>query len=62
MRKGVKYGKIKITDYTVKKGDTLYNLAQQQHTRPEIIMAYNSLPTLSITSGQKLKIPQKDGQ
>ncbi|KKR26338.1 MAG: hypothetical protein UT55_C0010G0001, partial [Candidatus Peregrinibacteria bacterium GW2011_GWE2_39_6] len=56
------YGKIKITDYTVKKGDTLYNLAQQQHTRPEIIMAYNSLPTLSITSGQKLKIPQKDGQ
>jgi len=55
-------GKIKITDYTVKKGDTLYNLAQQQHTRPEIIMAYNSLPTLSITSGQKLKIPQKDGQ
>lgn len=43
--------------YTVKKGDTLYNLSKKFDTSVEMLQEINSLPTYMIKTGQKLQIP-----
>ncbi len=53
----------KISVYTVRKGDTISNLAMQFKASPQRIKELNGLRNLHyIKPGQKLKIPAADGQ
>lgn len=45
--------------YTVKKGDTLYNIAKVYDTTVEEISKLNNLKSSSLVVGQVLKIPEK---
>ena len=48
------------TKYTVKKGDTLYSIAQNYPgISAENIMEYNNLSSTKITVGKVLRIPKK---
>jgi LysM repeat protein len=53
----------KITLYTVKKGDTIYDLAMKFKTSPQGLKELNGLRNLdNIKQGQKLKIPTANGE
>lgn len=43
--------------YTVKKGDTLYNIARNYNTTVTAIQSLNNLSTSALSVGQKLLIP-----
>ena len=45
------------TNYTVKKGDTLYSIAKQYNTTVDKIQNLNNLSSTTLTIGQNLKIP-----
>ena len=45
------------TVYTVKKGDTLYGIANKYNITVDKIIEYNNLPSTSITVGQQILIP-----
>src|SRR5699024_922737 len=47
-----------ITIYKVKRGDTLYQLAQKNNTSVKAIQHLNHLNSNTIKVGQRLKIPQ----
>ena len=51
-----------VTDntYTVKKGDTLYQLAQKYNTTVSELKALNNLTSNSLSIGQNLKIPSNN--
>lgn len=46
------------SEYTVKKGDTLYSIAKANNTTVDKLKTQNNLTTNNLTIGQKLKIPQ----
>ena len=43
--------------YTVKKGDTLYGIANKYNTTVDKIIEYNNLPSTVLTVGQQILIP-----
>ena len=43
--------------YTVKKGDTLYGIANKYNTTVDKIIEYNNLPSTVLTAGQQILIP-----
>lgn len=45
------------TTYTVKKGDSLYQIAKKYNTTTSAIINLNNLPNANLSIGQKLKIP-----
>ena len=45
--------------YTVKKGDSLYNIAKKYNTTVKEIIALNGLKTTNLSIGQQLRIPQE---
>ena len=45
------------TIYTVKKGDTLYGIANKYNTTVDKIIEYNNLPSTVLTAGQQILIP-----
>lgn len=47
------------TTYTVKKGDSLYKIANQYNTTVDAIKSANNLTTNTLQIGQTLKIPQE---
>ncbi|MBA3028599.1 MAG: LysM peptidoglycan-binding domain-containing protein [Desulfobacteraceae bacterium] len=47
----------KVTNYTVKRGDSLYIIAKKYGTTAHDIQQYNKLSTKNLSIGQKLKIP-----
>lgn len=46
-----------ITTYTVKKGDSLYQIAKQYNTTISNLMTINNLKSSNLSIGQKLKVP-----
>ena len=44
--------------YTVKKGDSLYNIAKKYNTTVKDIIALNGLKNTNLTIGQQLRIPE----
>lgn len=48
---------ISTTSYTVKKGDNLYNIANNFNTSVSAIMSLNNLQNTNLSIGQVLKIP-----
>lgn len=44
--------------YTVKKGDSLYNIAKKYNTTVKDIIALNGLKTTNLSIGQQLRIPE----
>jgi hypothetical protein len=48
-----------FTEYTVKKGDTLFNLGQQYNVNWTTLMQLNNLDSPTLKTGQKIKIPTK---
>ena len=47
-----------IFTYTVKKGDSLYNIAKRYETTVEKIIQTNNLKSINLSIGQKLLIPE----
>ncbi|MBI4127332.1 LysM peptidoglycan-binding domain-containing protein [Candidatus Peregrinibacteria bacterium] len=47
-----------IVKYTVKRGDTLYDIAKHYGTTPDIIKVYNSLKSSTIRPGQSIEVPK----
>ena len=45
--------------YTVKKGDSLYNIAKKYNTTVKDIIALNGLKNTNLSIGQQLRIPQE---
>ena len=45
--------------YTVKKGDSLYNIAKKYNTTVKDIIALNGLKSTNLSIGQQLRIPQE---
>lgn len=45
--------------YTVKKGDSLYNIAKKYNTTVKEIIALNGLKNTNLSIGQQLRIPQE---
>ena len=48
--------------YTVKRGDTLYGIANSYNTTPSELLTFNNLNNTTLQIGQTLKIPIKDIQ
>ena len=48
---------IDIKTYTVKKGDSLYQIAKQYNTTVSNLMTINNLKSSDLSIGQKLKVP-----
>lgn len=46
-----------IKTYTVKKGDSLYQIAKQYNTTVSNLMTINNLKSSDLSIGQKLKVP-----
>jgi LysM repeat protein len=50
---------VTFIDYTVTKGDTLFNISQKYNVSWSVVATINNLePPFNLKSGQKLKIPQ----
>ncbi|MBP3840918.1 MAG: LysM peptidoglycan-binding domain-containing protein [Bacilli bacterium] len=49
-----------VFTYTVKSGDSLYNIARRYETTVDEIIKLNKLSTINLSIGQKLLVPETD--